>query len=139
MAWTKGQSGNPKGRTKAQQTNAASFARMLAEATDGGRELMRILLEEVRVGENGGGLTDKQRDRRIMVARELLDRLFGKPQVALAIDAVVGVGPTLPLAALRPQDLDALEIALAPVVAEIINADDPEPRALPDPDATPAA
>lgn len=137
MAWTKGQSGNPKGRTKAQQTNAASFARMLAEATDGGRELMRILLEEVRVGDSGG-LTDKQRDRRLAVVRELLDRLFGKPQVALSIDANVGVGPALPLGALRPQDLDALEIALAPVVAEMI-LDEEEPRALPDPDAAPTA
>lgn len=132
VAWKKGQTGNAGGRPRAIAGNAARLSRLIEEASDGGKAIVDELMTMFRQPAH----TPAAEARKLRIAEILLERFAGRPQVEVSVDAVVGVGPTLPLGALRPQDLDALEIALAPVVAEIINADDPEPRALPDPDAT---
>jgi len=74
MVWQRGQSGNPGGRPKVQVARARAFSDMIDKATDGGRELLEGLLEELRAPRH----TSSDRARRVNVIGLLLDRWGGK-------------------------------------------------------------
>lgn len=111
MVWKKGQSGNPGGRPKAIEGNAARLARMIDEATDGGREIVNVLMKLLRKE----AFTPAAEMRQAAIARMLFERWAGAPQQEITVRAEVG--PSLPVDALDAVELDRLEIALAPIVA----------------------
>lgn len=73
--WTKGISGNPRGRPKADYTLAA-------EAKKHTKKALQALVEIV---------SDRESPQRVSAARELLDRGWGKSPLVLA--GAGGVGP----------------------------------------------
>lgn len=102
---------------------------MIDEATDGGKvivdELMKVFRKEA--------FTSQSSALKLRIAEILFERLAGRPQVEVTIEGAIGVAP-LSLAQLGPRELDAIELALAPVVAtQILDAESSE-HALPEPD-----
>lgn len=106
--WKPGQSGNPKGGTKAQAGMSARLARAIADATDDGRELWEAVLDVLRKAD----ATSPQWARvKLEAAAMLLDRAAGKPQAMLEITRVDETGPTIDdvIASLSPEQIALLE------------------------------
>ena len=121
--WTPGQSGNPSGRPK-------SFANVIREQTEDGRELVDLMLRVLRGEESGVRLAD-----RIAAASWLSDRAWGKPIQATEISGPEGgpqehryAGPDF--AGWTLEELDDLEDRLRGILAsqEEPDAPDPTPR-----------
>lgn len=78
----KGQSGNPGGRTKAAAAMQRIVPTLIAELTNGGADLVYLLLRIAAGAEPG---MDDARSR-FYAVRELLDRGVGRPALSLKVD-----------------------------------------------------
>ena len=74
MAWQKGQSGNPKGRSRETIDAANRYAQRILEATDGGEELLLGLLEDLR----RPCFTSADFVRRSRTRELLIERAYGR-------------------------------------------------------------
>lgn len=117
--WTKGISGNPTGRTKAQSDAAKVLARMIQEKTREGAALVDFALavlthNDINASTNMAvhGLAVVTTRDKIDVLHWLADRGYGKALQVLDIAAEGGVLPALVLTSKSDEDLDAAERVL---------------------------
>lgn len=148
MVWKKGQSGNPNGFMAPQRDARKRAARVIAELTGDGEELVRRMLllsrgltsadELERLGGDAafrdGRMVEGLTMERIRLAeaatQNLADRLMGKPSQHVEIEKVDETVPDLDaaLAKLTPDQLANLGAALAALgEQEETNADAPAP------------
>ena len=96
-----GTSGNPGGKTKAQVAISRMFPREIADLTDNGRDLVK-LLHRIAFGHEPEMKDSKSR---AFAIRELLDRLLGKAPLKVELGPVDDRPP--------PDDLDLTDEELA--------------------------
>ena len=117
--WAKGQSGNPNGRPKAQQSAAAQLSRYIDSVTNGGIELVDRLMEMVR-----DPIKSVERDKLRRAAIEVLfDRLAGKPQQVIE----ASIGPALGSSRESMAPLSSAELELLAKLDRAIELPDAAP------------
>lgn len=108
MAWQKGQSGNPKGRSKTQIARAAELARMIGDATDGGRALVQVFLDEIKREAH----TAADHARKLHAAEVLLERFAGRALEVVDVNVTTD-GDRPALSDLSAEALAAIERVIA--------------------------
>jgi hypothetical protein len=150
MAWKKGQSGNPNGFMAPQRDARKRAARVIADLTGDGEELIRRMLllsrgvtspdeleklggdEAFRDGRMANGIGLDRIRLAEAATQNLADRLMGKPSQHVEVERVDETAQDLDavLARLTPEQLANLDTALAALGAqEETNADAPAPAA----------